>query len=256
MANAAEIMQAISKAFPTSVNYPVLTPNMKGFEAALKSGAKEIAVFGAASETFSQKNINCSIKESLERFLPVCEAAKKNGIRVRGYDFVAINGRYVSCVVGCPYEGQIEPGTVAYVASKLHEMGCYEISLGDTIGVGTPYSIAKMIEKVGREVDVSKLAIHAHDTYGQALVNIYQSLTMGITTVDSSIGGLGGCPYAKGATGNVATEDVVFMLTGMGYDIGDITLSELSKIGQWISDELGRPNASRAGSAIYRKGQK
>ena len=224
----------------TDVSYPVLTPNMKGFEAALAAGAKEVAIFGAASESFSQKNINCSIDESLERFRPIMQAAKQNDIRVRGY---------VSCVLGCPYEGDIAVTKVADVAKMLFDMGCYEISLGDTIGVGTPLKAQAMLKAVAQNVPMSALAVHFHDTYGQALSNILACLQLGVTTVDSSIAGLGGCPYAKGASGNVATEDVVFMLNGMGIRTG-IDLNQLLKAGQFISEKLGRSPMSKVANAL------
>lgn len=224
----------------TDVSYPVLTPNMKGFEAALAAGAKEVAIFGAASESFSQKNINCSIDESLERFRPIMQAAKQNNIRVRGY---------VSCVLGCPYEGDIAVTKVADVAKMLFDMGCYEISLGDTIGVGTPLKAQAMLKAVAQNVPMSALAVHFHDTYGQALSNILACLQLGVATVDSSIAGLGGCPYAKGASGNVATEDVVYMLNGMGIRTG-IDLNQLLKAGQFISEKLGRSPMSKVANAL------
>lgn len=222
------------------VAYPVLVPNLKGLEAAVAAGAEEVAVFGAASESFSQRNINCSIAESLERFRPVVDAALAGGVRVRGY---------VSCVLGCPYEGAVPPARVAEVAASLAAMGCYEVSLGDTIGVGTPAGARAMVEAVAGVVPVERLALHFHDTYGQALANIFACLNAGVAVLDSSVAGLGGCPYAKGATGNVATEDVVYMLHGLGIGTG-IDLSALAGIGAWISDRLGRPNASRAGRAL------
>ncbi|KAI8834493.1 hypothetical protein BC829DRAFT_458531 [Chytridium lagenaria] len=225
------------------VSYPVLTPNLKGLEGALAVGAKEVAVFGAASESFSKKNINATIAESLERFQPVVEKALKEGVKVRGY---------VSCVVGCPYEGPIAPDAVARVATALRDMGCYEISLGDTIGVGTPGSFRRMLEAVGKEIPVSQLAVHCHDTYGQALANIYASLSQGIRVVDSSVAGLGGCPYAVGASGNVATEDVVYLLHGLGYTTG-VDLPALVKIGHDISAHLGKLNSSRVGNAMKSK---
>ncbi|KAH9365953.1 hypothetical protein HPB48_000702 [Haemaphysalis longicornis] len=200
-----EVLKGIEK--QKGVSYPVLVPNMKGFKEAVAAGAKEIAVFGAASETFTQKNINCSIEESIKKFYDVIEAAKANDIKVRGY---------VSCVVGCPYEGAVSPDVVAKVASMLYQAGCYEVSLGDTIGVGTPGTVRPMLQAVLREVPASALAVHCHDTYGQALANILTALAMGVAVVDSSVAGLGGCPYARGATGNVATEDVLYMLHGMG----------------------------------------
>jgi isopropylmalate/homocitrate/citramalate synthase len=203
-------------------------------------GAKEVAIFGAASESFSQKNINCTIEESLERFRPVVEAAKEQGVLVRGY---------VSCVVGCPYEGEIAPEKVADVSAKLYEMGCYEISLGDTVGVGTPGKVKDMLAAVSAKVSMEKLAVHFHDTYGQALANIYAALEMGVATVDSSVAGLGGCPYAKGASGNVATEDVVYMLNNLGIDTG-VDLDKLCEAGRFISNVLGRAPASKVSLAM------
>jgi hydroxymethylglutaryl-CoA lyase len=211
--------------------------------AARPPGASEVAIFGAASEAFSRKNINCSIAESLERFGPVVKQALASGIKVRGY---------ISCVLGCPYEGDIAPARVAEVAAALHQMGCYEVSLGDTIGVGTPGRAKAMIEACAQRVPVERLAGHYHDTYGQALANIYASLELGVTTFDASIAGLGGCPYAKGATGNVATEDVVYMLHGMGRVTG-VDLERLVAIGQWICGVLGKQSASRAGRALAAK---
>src|SRR3954465_4922662 len=222
MADHTEVLERIRR--KPGVDYPVLTPNLKGLEAARAAGATEVAIFGAASETFSKKNINCSIAESLERFRPVVSEAKKSAIRVRGY---------ISCVVGCPYEGEVKPARVAEVAGALFEMGCYEVSLGDTIGVGTPGKTKQMIEACARRVPIERLAGHYHDTYGQALANIYASLEAGVATFDSSIAGLGGCPYAKGASGNVATEDVVYLLNGLGIETG-VDLDKLVGIGQWI----------------------
>jgi hydroxymethylglutaryl-CoA lyase len=241
MADNAAVMAGIRK--KTDVAYPVLVPNMKGFEAAAAAGATEIAVFGAASETFSRKNINCSIAESLERFRPVVAAAKKRRMRVRGY---------ISCVAGCPYEGDVRPQAVADFAASLHEMGCYEISLGDTIGVGTPRKTRAVIEAVAKKVPVARLAGHYHDTYGQALANVYVSLELGVRTFDSSVAGLGGCPYAKGATGNVATEDVIYMLDGLGIETG-VDLVKLFRAGQFICRELGREPASRVAKALAAK---
>ena len=238
MADHAEVFAAIEKL--PDVTYPVLTPNMKGFEAALAAGAKEVAVFGAASESFSQKNINCSIAESLERFRPIVEAAKVADIKVRGY---------VSCVLGCPYEGEVPPLAVAGVAQALLEMGCYEISLGDTIGVGTPERTSAMIKAVARRVPLKKIAGHFHDTYGMAAANVYAALQMGIGVFDSSVAGLGGCPFAAGASGNVATEDVVWLLTGLGIDTG-IDLDALVDTGVWISKQLKREPTSRVARAI------
>jgi isopropylmalate/homocitrate/citramalate synthase len=238
MADHTEVLERIRR--KPGVSYPVLTPNLKGFEAARAAGATEVAVFAAASETFSKKNINCSIAESLERFLPITEAAQRYGIRVRGY---------VSCVLGCPYEGEVSPERVAEVAAALHEMGCYEVSLGDTIGVGTPGKTRAMIEACARRVPLERLAGHYHDTYGQALANIYASLELGVATFDSSIAGLGGCPYAKGATGNVATEDVVYMLHGLGIQTG-VDLDKLVGIGRWICGVLQREPSSKVNKAL------
>ena len=238
MADSAKVFAAIEKL--PDVSYPVLAPNMKGFEAALAAGAKEVAIFGAASESFSRKNINCSIDESLERFRPIVEAARAADIKVRGY---------VSCVLGCPYEGEVPPLAVADVAQALLEMGCHEISLGDTIGSGTPEKTRAMIKAVARRVPLKKLAGHFHDTFGMAAANIYASLQMGIGIFDSSVAGLGGCPYAAGASGNVATEDVVWLLTGLGIDTG-IDLDALVDTGVWISAQLGRDPASRVARAI------
>ena len=237
MGDNAEVMARIARL--PGVNYPVLTPNLKGFEAALAAGAKEVAVFGAASESFSQKNINCSIAESLDRFVPVVEAAKAAGVRVRGY---------VSCVLGCPYEGEVAPEAVASVAATLFDMGCYEVSLGDTIGTGTPGKTRRMLDAVARRVPIDKLAGHYHDTYGQALVNIYASLQAGVATFDASVAGLGGCPYAAGASGNVATEDVVYMLDGLGVETG-IRLDALVETSAWICERLGRSNGSKVSLA-------
>ena len=238
MGDAAEVMTGIKR--QQGVRYSVLTPNLKGFENALAAGVDEVAVFGAASESFSQKNINCSIAESLERFLPVMEAAKQHNIPVRGY---------VSTVLGCPYEGDIAPDQVAKVAKALAELGCYEISLGDTIGVGTPLKAKRMLEAVVAEVPIEKLAAHFHDTYGQALANLYAVLEEGIAVIDSSVAGLGGCPYAKGASGNVATEDVLYLLNGLGIETG-VDLNKLVTTGEWISEQLKRNNGSKVGQAL------
>ncbi|TWB69867.1 hydroxymethylglutaryl-CoA lyase [Nitrospirillum amazonense] len=241
MADTADVLARIQR--KAGVGYPVLVPNERGFTQALAAGVTEIAVFAAASEAFSQRNINCSIAESLDRFAPVTRLARDNGIAVRGY---------VSCVLGCPYEGAIDPAKVAEVSARLVELGCAEISLGDTIGVGTPAKAAALIRRVAEEVPVSRLAAHFHDTYGQALANLLACLDEGIRVIDSSVAGLGGCPYAKGATGNVATEDVVYMLEGQGLSTA-VDLDALSVIGGWISDAIGRPNASRAGRALLAK---
>ncbi|MGV0952242.1 MAG: hydroxymethylglutaryl-CoA lyase, partial [Azonexus sp.] len=232
------VMQGIAR-HPAAV-YPVLTPNLQGFDAALQAGATEVAIFGAASESFSRKNINCSIAESLKRFEPILSSASALEIPVRGY---------VSCVVGCPYEGDIAPEQAASVAKSLFEMGCYEVSLGDTIGVGNPASVGRMLEACARAVPIGKLAGHYHDTYGMAIANIYASLQMGMATFDSSVAGLGGCPYAKGASGNVATEDVVYLMHGLGIETG-IDLAKLAAIGNWISSAINRPNGAKAGRAI------
>ncbi len=223
----------------SGVSYPVLTPNMKGFERALEADAKEIAVFSAASEAFTQKNTNCSIEESINRFRPVLEEAKINNIPVRGY---------ISCVLGCPYQGKVAVENVVNLAAKMTEMGCFQISLGDTIGAGTPVQAKRMVQKVSEKVPVSKLALHFHDTRGQALTNIYACLELGVTAIDASVAGLGGCPYAKGATGNVATEDVVFMLHGMDIETG-IDLNKLIETGRFISGVLGRVPLSRVSVA-------
>ena len=223
----------------SSVSYPVLTPNMKGFERALEADAKEIAVFCAASETFSQKNTNCSIEESINRFKPVLDEAQKINIPVRGY---------ISCVLGCPYQGNVPVEDVANLAYKMSEMGCFQISLGDTIGTGTPLKAKRMVQNVSEKVPVSKLALHFHDTRGQALANIYACLELGVSVIDASVAGLGGCPYAKGATGNVATEDVVFMLNGMNIETG-IDLNKLIDTGRFISSILGRLPQSRVSAS-------
>jgi len=241
MADHSEVLKTLRR--KPGVSYPVLVPNMRGFEAAVAAGAEEIAVFGAASETFSRKNINASIAESLERFAPVAEAARAKGIRVRGY---------ISCVVGCPYEGAVKPEAVAEVAKRLDAMGCYEISLGDTIGVGTPGKVKRMLETVARTVPVERLAVHLHDTYGQALANLYAALELGVATADSSVAGLGGCPYAKGASGNVATEDVVYLLDGLGIETG-VDLAKVYDAGRFICDALGREPASKVAKALASK---
>ena len=222
------------------VAYPVLVPNLRGFDAAVEAGALEVAIFGAASESFSQKNINCSIAESLKRFAAVVDSASALEIKVRGY---------VSCVVACPYEGAVDPAGTAWVAQKLYEMGCYEVSLGDTIGAGTPASVQRMIEACARVVPVGKLAGHYHDTYGMAIANVYASLELGVSIFDSSIAGLGGCPYAPGASGNVATEDLVFLLQGMGIGTG-VDMEKLLAAGRFISQHLGRAPGSKAARAL------
>jgi hydroxymethylglutaryl-CoA lyase len=241
MGDAAQVMAAIRRR--PGVRYPVLTPNMKGFEAALAAACDEVAVFVAASETFSRKNINCSIAESLERARPVTDAARAHGVRVRGY---------ISCVLGCPYEGDIAPERVRDVAAALKGMGCYEISLGDTIGTGTPGKTRKLIAAVSEAVPIAEQAGHFHDTYGQALANVYAALEMGIATFDSSVAGLGGCPYAKGATGNVASEDVLYLLEGLSIETG-VDMTRLRVAGQFISDFLGRASVSRVARALNAK---
>lgn len=237
MADHAEVMQGIRKV--SGISYPVLTPNLKGFQAAVAAGAKEVSIFGAASELFTKKNINCSIDESLQRFSDVLDAAKAAGIPVRGY---------VSCVLGCPYEGKVAPVKVAEVSKKLYTMGCYEISLGDTIGVGTPGSMKEMLSAVMKEVPVGALAVHCHDTYGQALANTLVALQMGVNVVDSSVAGLGGCPYAQGASGNVSTEDMVYMLHGLGIHTG-VDLSKLLEAGAFICKALNRRTNSKVAQA-------
>jgi len=237
MADAAEVMAGLTRA--PGVDYPVLTPNLKGYEDAKDAGAKTVAIFGAASETFSKRNINCGIAESLERFRFVTDAAATDHIRVRGY---------VSCVVACPYEGSIQPQAVADVAARLLDLGCYEISLGDTIGVATPADIKKLLDVVLKAVPVERVALHCHDTYGQALANILTALDHGVSTIDASVGGLGGCPYAPGASGNVATEDVLYMLNGLGIDTG-VDLDSLIDAAWFISDILGRPPRSKLAMA-------
>ncbi|WP_039033741.1 MULTISPECIES: hydroxymethylglutaryl-CoA lyase [Shewanella] len=238
MADSGEVLRGISRR--TGVCYSALTPNLKGLELALDAGADEVAVFAAASEGFSQKNINCSIEESIARFEPLLSRAKEQGVRVRGY---------VSCVLGCPYDGEIAPAEVARVADILHQLGCYEISLGDTIGVGTPLKARKMLETVAERVPVERLALHFHDTYGQALANILACLETGVSVIDTSVAGLGGCPYAKGASGNLASEDLVYMLHGMGIDTG-IDLNKLARAGRQISQQLGRQTGSKVARAL------
>ncbi len=237
MAGSAEVFAGITQR--PGVTYSALTPNLKGLEAALQAGVKEVAVFAAASEAFSQRNINCSIAQSLARFVPVLETARRHGVQVRGY---------VSCVLGCPYEGQVAPGQVRSVARELYEMGCHEISLGDTLGVGTASATRTLLDVVSRDVAREHLAGHFHDTYGQAVTNIYASLLEGISVFDSSVAGLGGCPYAKGASGNVATEDVLYLLHGMGIQTG-VDLDKVVAAGNFICEQLGRSNASKVAAA-------
>ncbi|MCB1828949.1 MAG: hydroxymethylglutaryl-CoA lyase [Gammaproteobacteria bacterium] len=238
MAASAEVFAALDHQI--GVSYPMLVPNIRGLEAALEAGVKEIAVFAAASESFSQKNINCSIGQSIGRYQEVIGEALNRGLRVRGY---------VSCVLGCPYEGDIDPAAVAAVAAGLFELGCYEISLGDTIGTGTPLKTQQVILETAARVPVRSLAAHFHDTYGQALANLLAALQMGVAVIDSSVAGLGGCPYARGATGNVASEDVLYMLDGMGIESG-VELPKLVEAGNFISAFLQRPNGSRVARAM------
>jgi hydroxymethylglutaryl-CoA lyase len=241
MADTAAVLAGLRR--KPGVSYPVLVPNMQGYLAARAAEAEEIALFVAASESFSRRNTNCSIAESFERVAPVAAAARTDDVRVRGY---------ISCVVDCPYEGPIAPEAVADVAQRLLALGCYEISLGDTIGTGTAQRIQTMIERVASLVPHEKLAVHFHDTYGQALANVLASLELGIAVVDSSVAGLGGCPYAKGATGNVASEDVLYLLNGLGIETG-VDLSKLAAAGRFISDALAREPASRVARALAAK---
>ncbi len=238
MGDATEVMHGIQR--QSGVVYSALTPNLKGLESALAVGVEEVAVFGAASEAFSQKNINCSIADSLARFEPVLARANEAGIRVRGY---------VSCVLGCPYEGHIAPEKVAEVAKALYEMGCYEISLGDTIGVGTPLAAKRMIDATRQQVPIEKLAVHFHDTYGMAIANLYAVMEEGVSVIDAATAGLGGCPYAKGASGNVATEDVLYLLEGLGIETG-IDLQAVIDTGDWITRQLGRQPSAKVALAL------
>jgi len=241
MADAAEVMAAISR--PAGVRMSVLTPNMKGFEGALASGADEVVIFGAASEAFSMRNINCSIAESIERFRPVAEAAKAHGLRLRAA---------VSTAFGCPYQGEVPVASVVDVVRRMDDLGCDEIGVADTIGTGTAGQVKRVFEAAARAVPIERLSGHFHDTYGQAVANVMAALETGVFRFDASIAGLGGCPYAKGATGNVATEDVVYLLHGLGIGTG-LDLERLVDTGQWISSWLGRKSMSRAGSAIFAK---
>ena len=238
LADAADVFSAIER--EPGVSYPVLVPNLKGYERARAVGAREVAVFTAASEAFNLKNINAGIDASIERFRPVLEQARADGVRVRGY---------VSTVLGCPYQGEVPLADVVRVASRLHALGCYEISLGDTIGVGTPHKARAMLKAVAAEVPLPALAVHFHDTYGQALANILACLEEGVAVVDSAVSGTGGCPYAKGASGNVASEDVVYLLHGLGMDTG-IDLARLSETGLWLSALLGRDTGSKVARAM------
>jgi hydroxymethylglutaryl-CoA lyase len=238
MADAADVMARIRR--KPGVRYPVLVPNMKGFEGAVAAGAEEVAVFVAATESFSKRNTNCSIAESLERIRPVFDAARAHGVAVRGY---------ISVVLGCPYEGDVDPRMVVPVAEALHAMGAYEVSLGDTIGTGTPGATKALLEAVAARVPMSALAGHFHDTYGQALANVFAALELGVSTFDCSAAGLGGCPYAKGATGNVASEDVLYLLNGLGIETG-VDMTRLRRAGRYVSDALGRPTASRVARAL------
>jgi len=237
LADAAEVYTAIKK--KPGVRYPVLVPNLQGYERARAVGAMEIAVFIAASEAFNRKNVNASIDESIERFMPVLERAKADGVAVRGY---------VSTVLGCPYQGKVEVADVVRVAKRLLDLGCYEISLGDTIGIGTPAKARDMLAAVAQAVPIAALAVHFHDTRGQALANILACLELGVAVIDASVSGAGGCPYARGATGNVATEDVAYMLHGMGIST-DLNLDKLIDTGRWLSEQLGRANNSKVGLA-------
>ncbi len=238
MANTAEVLLGLD--LDAGMHYPVLVPNLRGMQDAMTSGAREVAVFAAASESFSQKNINCSIRESIERFSEIITLAKANNIRVRGY---------VSCVLGCPYEGTIKVSKVVDVARQLYQLGRYEVSLGDTIGTGTPLKTRALIEAVAHDIDIKNLAVHFHDTYGQALANIYAALQSGVSVIDSAVAGLGGCPYASGASGNVASEDVVYMLNGMGISTG-VDLDKLTASGRKICDQLNIPVRSRVSLAL------
>jgi hydroxymethylglutaryl-CoA lyase len=241
MADNAQVMAGIRR--KPGVRYPVLVPNRKGLDAAIAAGVEEVVVFGAATESFSKRNTNCTIAEGLARFSEVCEEALARGLKVRGD---------ISVCLGCPYEGEVEPDAVVRVARELDRMGCYEITIADTIGVGTPGKTREMFEAVMRHVAVERLAGHFHDTYGQALANIYAALECGVATFDSSVAGLGGCPYAKGATGNVATEDVLYMLNGLGVETG-VDIDRLIAAGDYICGVLGRPTHSKAARALAAK---
>jgi hydroxymethylglutaryl-CoA lyase len=238
LADAAEVMAGIHRV--PGVSYPVLVPNEQGYERARAAGADEVAVFTAASEAFNRRNTNASIDESIERFIPLLARAKQDGVRVRGY---------VSTVLGCPYQGEVPLGEVVRVARRLHGLGCYEISLGDTIGVGTPHKARAMLQAVAAEVPMAALAVHFHDTYGQALANVAACIEAGVRVADSAVAGTGGCPYAHGASGNVASEDLVYMLHGMGIDTG-IDLDALAATGRWLATRLGHGTGSKVGRAL------
>ncbi|SEF43572.1 hydroxymethylglutaryl-CoA lyase [Vibrio hangzhouensis] len=238
MADSAEVLKQITR--HKGVTYSALTPNVQGLEAAISAGASEVAVFASCSESFSQRNIHCSIAESINRFVPVINAANTAGLRVRGY---------LSCVADCPYDGATSPAQVAAIASELRNLGCYQISLGDTIGTGTPLRIARMLEHVSKGISFDQLAVHFHDTYGQALANIYQALTMGVNTIDSSVAGLGGCPYAAGASGNVATEEVLFLCEGLGIETG-VDINAIARAGWQVCQQLNRTPVSKVSQAL------
>ena len=243
MATSTDVMAGITRR--PGVVYSVLTPNLQGFDAALAARADEVVIFGSASEAFSQKNINCSMAESVERFRPVALAAKQHGLRLRGS---------ISCALGCPYQGEVGVDAVAEVVARMRDLGCDEIDIADTIGVGTPRQVQAVMQRVARDYPIAQLSGHFHDTYGQALANIYASLEVGITIFHASIAGLGGCPYAKGATGNVATEDVLYMMQGLGIVTG-IDLDQVVDAGQFIAGYLNRPATSRAGTALAARRQ-
>ncbi|MDH5354523.1 MAG: hydroxymethylglutaryl-CoA lyase [Gammaproteobacteria bacterium] len=241
MASSAEVYRQVTKS--PGISYPMLVPNMRGLEQAIESGVEEIALFAAASETFSQKNTNCSIEESVGRFTDVVSKAQQHNMRIRGY---------ISCALGCPYEGEVDANVVVDLTRRLHDVGCYEVSVADTIGVGTANQAQALFEQLAGAIPVTQLAAHFHDTYGQALANIHAVLQTGVAVIDSSVAGLGGCPYAKGATGNVATEDVVYMLNGMGIDTG-IDMDKLLDAGVYINGFLDRAPVSRAANALLKK---
>lgn len=244
MSDNSEVFKNINK--KSNINYPVLVPNLRGLEQAMLMGVKEIAIFSSASETFSLKNINCTIDESIQRYEEVITQAKRDSLKIRGY---------ISCIAGCPYEGDIKSSAVAKLSETMLSLGCYEVSLGDTIGIGTPKKIKNVLNEVKRifpNQDLSNFALHCHDTYGQGIGNIYSSLDYGIRVFDSSVGGLGGCPYADGASGNIATEDLIYFLHGEGFITG-IQLDKIVDIGKWINNELGRKNQSKVGIALLSK---